>query len=103
MQLRGKQKRFLRATAHDLRPMFSVGKNGLTETWLDQLSGALDKRELIKISILQNSDATVDETKEFIESNTDIQVVQTIGRVMVLFKVSADKDLRKISEEVAAI
>ena len=103
MQLRGKQKRFLRATAHDLRPMFSVGKNGLTETWLDQLSGALDKRELIKLSILQNSDATVDETKEFIESNTDIQVVQTIGRVMVLFKVSADKDLRKISEEVAAI
>ncbi|MFZ2589472.1 ribosome assembly RNA-binding protein YhbY [Paucilactobacillus nenjiangensis] len=103
MQLRGKQKRFLRATAHDLRPMFSVGKNGLTETWLDQLSGALDKRELIKVSILQNSDATVDETKEFIESNTDIQVVQTIGRVMVLFKVSADKDLRKISEEVAAI
>jgi RNA-binding protein len=103
MQLRGKQKRFLRATAHDLRPMFSVGKNGLTETWLDQLSGALDKRELIKVSILQNSDATVDETKEFIESNTDIQVVQTIGRVMVLFKVSADRDLRKISEEVAAI
>lgn len=103
MQLRGKQKRFLRATAHDLRPMFSVGKNGLTETWLDQLSGALDKRELIKVSILQNSDATVDETKEFIESNTDIQVVQTIGRVMVLFKVSEDKDLRKISEEVAAI
>lgn len=103
MKLRGKQKRFLRATAHDLRPMFSVGKNGLTETWLDQLSGALDKRELIKVSILQNSDATVDETKEFIESNTDIQVVQTIGRVMVLFKVSADKDLRKISEEVAAI
>ena len=103
MQLRGKQKRFLRATAHDLRPMFSVGKNGLTETWLDQLSGALDKRELIKVSILQNSDATVDETKEFIESNTDIQVVQTIGRVMVLFKVSTDRDLRKISEEVAAI
>lgn len=103
MKLRGKQKRFLRATAHDLRPMFSVGKNGLTKIWLDQLSGALDKRELIKVSILQNSDATVDEAKEFIESNTDIQVVQTIGRVMVLFKVSSDEDSREISKEVAAI
>lgn len=103
MKLRGKQKRFLRATAHDLRPMFSVGKNGLTKTWLDQLSGALDKRELIKVNILQNSDATVDEAKEFIESNTDIQVVQTIGRVMVLFKVSSDEDSREISKEVAAI
>lgn len=66
MQLRGKQKRFLRATAHDLRPMFSVGKNGLTETWLDQLSGALDKRELIKVSILQNSDATVEDRKSVV-------------------------------------
>ena len=54
MHLRGKQKRFLRAQANHLQPLFSVGKNGLTPAWLAQLSGALDKRELIKVSILQN-------------------------------------------------
>ena len=46
MQLRGKQKRFLRAQANHLQPLFSVGKDGLTDNWLAQLDGALDRREL---------------------------------------------------------
>ena len=61
MQLRGKQKRFLRAQANHLQPLFSVGKDGLTDNWLAQLDGALDRRGLIKVSILQNSDVTTDE------------------------------------------
>ena len=94
MHLRGKQKRFLRAQANHLQPLFSVGKNGLTPAWLAQLSGALDKRELIKVSILQNADETTSEVKEYIESQSDIQVVQEIGRVLVLFKVAKDPELR---------
>lgn len=103
MKLRGKQKRFLRAHANHLQPIFAVGKEGLTANWLAQLDGALDRRELIKVNILQNSDVTTDEVKEFIESNTNIQVVQTIGRVLVLFKVSANKDMRHLSDQVAKI
>jgi RNA-binding protein len=103
MKLRGKQKRFLRAQANHLQPIFAVGKEGLTKNWLAQLDGALDRRELIKVNILQNADVDTDELKSFIEDNTDIQVVQTIGRVLVLFKVSADKDLRNLSERVARI
>ncbi|MCH3923097.1 ribosome assembly RNA-binding protein YhbY [Limosilactobacillus sp.] len=103
MKLRGKQKRFLRAQANHLQPIFAVGKEGLTKNWLAQLDGALDRRELIKVNILQNADVDTDELKSFIEDNTDIQVVQTIGRVLVLFKVSANKDLRNLSERVARI
>lgn len=103
MKLRGKQKRFLRAQANHLQPIFAVGKEGLTKNWLAQLDGALDRRELIKVNILQNADVDTDELKSFIEDNTDIQVVQTIGRVLVLFKVSANKDLRSLSERVARI
>lgn len=103
MQLRGKQKRFLRAQANHLQPIFAVGKEGLSKQWLAQLAGALDRRELIKVNILQNADVTTDELKGFIEGNTDIQVVQTIGRVLVLFKVSANKDLRSLSDRVARI
>ena len=47
--LRGKQKHYLRGEAHHMRPLFAVGKNGLTDEWLTQLTGALDKRELIKV------------------------------------------------------
>lgn len=103
MKLRGKQKRFLRARANHLQPIFAVGKEGLTDNWLAQLAGALDRRELIKVNILQNSDVTTEEVKEFIESNTDIQVVQTIGRVLVLFKVSANEGMRHLSDQVAKI
>ena len=103
MQLRGKQKRFLRAQANHLQPFFAVGKEGLTKQWLAQLDGALDRRELIKVNILQNADVTTAELKDFIEQNTDIQVVQSIGRVLVLFKVSANKDLRDLSDRVARI
>ena len=103
MQLRGKQKRFLRAQANHLQPIFAVGKEGLTKQWLAQLDGALDRRELIKVNILQNADVTTAELKDFIEQNTDIQVVQSIGRVLVLFKVSASKDLRDLSDRVARI
>lgn len=103
MQLRGKQKRFLRAHANQLQPIFSVGKNGLSPVWLGQLEGALDWRELIKINILQNADVSTDEVKEYIESNSDIQVVQTIGRVLVLFKPSKHTELRDISRRVAKL
>ena len=96
MQLRGKQKRYLRAQANHLSPIFSVGKNGLTQAWLDQLDGALDRRELIKVSLQQNTDTTVEETAQFIESNTDIQVVQKIGRVLLLFKESANEKQRDL-------
>ena len=103
MKLRGKQKRFLRAQANHLQPIFAVGKEGLTQNWVDQLDGALDRRELIKVNILQNSDVTPKEVQQFIESQTEIQVVQIIGRVLVLFKVSANKDARELSSRVKKI
>lgn len=103
MKLRGKQKRFLRAQANHLQPIFAVGKEGLTQNWVNQLDGALDRRELIKVNILQNSDVTTKEVQHFIESQTEIQVVQIIGRVLVLFKVSANKDARELSSRVEKI
>ena len=103
MELRGKQKRFLRAQANHLQPIFAVGKEGLTQNWVDQLDGALDHRELIKVNILQNSDVTPKDVQHFIERQTEIQVVQIIGRVLVLFKVSANKDARELSSRVKKI
>lgn len=103
MQLRGKQKRYLRAQANHLSPIFSIGENGLTPAWLEQLDGALDRRELIKVSLQQNTDVTLDEAAQYIEDNTDIQVVQKIGRILLLFKQSANEKQRDLSEKVARI
>ncbi|WP_338209048.1 ribosome assembly RNA-binding protein YhbY [Lactiplantibacillus paraxiangfangensis] len=98
--LRGKQKHYLRGEAHNMRPLFAVGKNGLTDEWLSQLVGALDKRELIKVNILQNADVTTAEVKDAIESKTPITVVQTIGRVLVLYLQASHDDDRRYSVEV---
>lgn len=103
MKLRGKQKRYLRAQANHFQPIFSVGKNGLTPEWLAQLDGALNRRELIKVNILQNADVTTDDVKEFIESNSEIDVVQVIGHVLVLFKESDQPEFRNVSVRVQKI
>lgn len=103
MQLRGKQKRYLRAQANHFQPIFSVGKNGLTPEWLAQLDGALNRRELIKVNVLQNAAVTTADVKEYIESHSDIQVIQTIGRVVVLFKESKQPEFRNVSLRVKKI
>ena len=103
MQLRGKQKRVLRAQANHLQPLFAVGKNGLTPAWLAQLTGALEKRELIKVNLLQNTDLEVAAVRDYIEANSDIQVVQMIGRVLVLFRPASKEKDRDLSVRVAKI
>ncbi|KRK35363.1 hypothetical protein FD07_GL001431 [Levilactobacillus parabrevis ATCC 53295] len=77
-----------------------MGKNGLTSAWLEQLTGALENRELIKINLQQSAEATVEETKNFIEQGTDIQVVQTIGRVLVLYRPATNEENQRISSVV---
>ena len=103
MKLRGKQKRYLRSEAHHLKPIFQIGKDGLSEVWLDEVLKALDKRELLKVNILQNSLVEVEEVKEFIENNSDAQVIQTIDNVLVLFKKSGKAENQKISVKVAEL
>ena len=103
MKLRGKQKRYLRSEAHHLKPIFQIGKDGLSDVWLDEVLKALDKRELLKVNILQNSLVEVEDVKEFIENNSDAQVIQTIGNVLVLFKKSDKAENQKISVKVAEL
>ena len=103
MKLRGKQKRYLRSEAHHLKPIFQIGKDGLSEVWLDEVLKALDKRELLKVNILQNSLVEIEDVKEFIENNSDAQVIQTIGNVLVLFKKSGKAGNQKISVKVAEL
>jgi RNA-binding protein len=101
--LRGKQKHYLRSQAHSMNPIFSVGKNGLTKVWLDQITEAIEKRELFKVSIQQSADVDVDDVKKYVENNSRIEVVQTIGRVLVMYKRSDDPENRDFSNEVDAL
>jgi RNA-binding protein len=93
--LTGKQKRFLRSEAHHLNPIFQVGKGGVNENMIKQISDALEARELFKISILQNCEDTKDSVAETLVKGTGAELVQIIGNTIVLYKESKEnKQLR---------
>ncbi|WP_181350592.1 ribosome assembly RNA-binding protein YhbY [Thalassobacillus sp. CUG 92003] len=86
--LTGRQKRFLRSEAHQLKPIFQVGKTGVNENMTTQISEALEKRELIKVSILQNCMEDKFQVAEALEDGTGAHVVQIIGNTIILYKES---------------
>ncbi len=60
-----------------------------------QIEEALEKRELIKVSLLQNTDEVADEAAETIREKVGCEVVQIIGRVIVLFKPSSKENTKR--------
>ena len=52
--LTGKQRSHLKSLAHNLDPLFQLGKNGLSENFIKQVDEALENREIVKINILNN-------------------------------------------------
>ena len=103
MSLRGKQKRFLRSQAHHLQPIFQIGKGGINSAMIVQIEEALEKRELIKVSLLQNTDEIAEEAAQVLEKEIDCEIVQIIGRVIVLYKPSTKEKYQRLSKEVKAI
>ena len=102
MELTGKQKRYLRSLAVNIRPIVQNGKSGLSNEILTSIRHAADARELIKVNILQNSDETAKDVAAMIDE-MGLNVVQIIGRNVVVFKVSDRKENRKISEDVKKV
>ncbi|MCD5323647.1 MULTISPECIES: ribosome assembly RNA-binding protein YhbY [Pontibacillus] len=94
--LTGKQKRFLRSKAHHLNPIFQVGKTGVNENMIDQISDVLEKRELIKISILQNCFEDKDEVAKEIGEGTEAEIVQIIGNTIVIYRESDENKQIKL-------
>ncbi len=88
--LTGKQKRFLRSKAHHLNPIFQVGKGGVSENMIKQIIDALEARELIKISVLQNCEEDKHTVAEKLVQGAKAELVQIIGNTIVLYKESRE-------------
>ena len=89
--LTGKQKQFLRALANSRRPLFQVGKDGVTANVINTVSDSLEAHELIKISILKTCGEDVREVALDLSAGTRSQIVQIIGRTVILYRESRDK------------
>ncbi|GEM00532.1 RNA-binding protein [Halolactibacillus halophilus] len=88
--LTGKQKRFLRSKAHHLRPIFQVGKEGVNDNMITTINEALEKRELIKVAVLQNCLEETDDVAAALVEATESELVQVIGHTIVLYKPSVE-------------
>lgn len=91
-----KQRAYLRALANDIRPIFQIGKGGINENMIQQLSDALEVRELIKIHVLNNSDYSAKEALEELSEALFAQPVCAIGNNLVLYRPARKEENRKI-------
>ena len=73
-----KQKVKLRSMAMELRPIFQVGKDGISNNLIEGLNNALEAHELIKISILKNCSLNLKEAAFDIASKTNSEIIQII-------------------------
>ena len=91
-----KQRAFLKSIAMTTDPIFQIGKASLTPELTDAVGEALDKRELVKISVLQNCMDDPKEMAQILADRTHSEVVQVIGKKIVLYKQAKEEKNRKI-------
>lgn len=86
-----KERSILRSAAQTIEPIGQIGKGGVSDNMLKGLSDALTARELIKITVLRNSEDDARYIADDIADELDAEVVCTIGHKIVLYRRS-DKD-----------
>ena len=83
-----KQRSYLRGLANTMNPIFHIGKEGIEGNFLKQVDDALEVRELIKISVLNNSEYDAREASDEICEELGCEGVQSIGSKIVLYRKS---------------
>ena len=86
-----KQKKYLAGQAVNLKPLVQVGKDALSDNFIVMIDNALRARELIKIKVLKTAPEDVEEIAFDLAMNTESEVVQRIGRTIVLYRRNPDK------------
>jgi len=81
-----KQRAYLMSQASNLDPIFQIGKASLTPEIITALDEALEKRELIKVSVLKNCIDDPREIAAVIGERTHSEVIKVIGKKMIFFR-----------------
>lgn len=102
--LTGKQKRLLRSKAMTEKPLIHLGKSGLSNTFVQGVAAAVDAREMIKISLLPAAEETPAEVGSFlVQEIPGLELAQTIGRSLVVYKKSSKEDKQKLSKQIEGL
>ena len=94
MVMTSKQRAYLKGLAMDLEATFQIGKASLTPEFVETITEGFNKKELLKVSVVKNCADDPREIAEMLAERTRSQVVQVIGKKIVLYK--ENKDHKKI-------
>lgn len=92
-----KQRSYLKGLAMTMDPIFQIGKSSLTPEITEAIAEALEARELIKITVLKNCLDDGHSIAEVLAERTHSEVVQVIGKKIVLYRPAKDEKRRKIA------
>ena len=85
------QRKKLRAQAHSLKPVVTIGQSGLTEAVIAELELALDHHELIKVKIRSDDRGLRKQIGDQLALQTQSDLIQRIGQVIVVYRCNPDK------------
>lgn len=94
-----KQRAYLKGLAMTIEPIYQIGKSALSPEITQGISEALEARELIKISVLKNCSEDPKEMAQILAERTHSEVVQVIGKKIVLYRESKEKKKIVLPEE----
>lgn len=92
-----KQRAVLRSIAQTIEPVGQIGKGGLSDNMIKSFSDALESRELIKLTLLNNSDEDIKSVSVELAEKLGAEVVCTIGHKIVLYRRSNKKGVVHIT------
>ena len=82
----GKERAEIRKGANTLTAIIQIGKDGIAENLIQTVDGALRKRGLIKLSVLESCELTAKEAAGLLAEATNAEIIQCIGRKLVLYR-----------------
>ncbi len=94
--LTGKQRAYLKAMANPFRPIFQIGKQGISNNVIIQLDNALEARELIKINVLENSLLDTKKVACDIVNELGAEFVQILGNKITIYRASKNNPKIKL-------
>jgi RNA-binding protein len=88
----GKEKRKLRAQGNRLKASVYIGKEGVTDKVIRFIYEALGNKELIKIKVLDSKSEQFKMIVDQLSNLKDIEIVQVLGRTVLLFRPLPEED-----------
>jgi RNA-binding protein len=94
-----KQRAYLKGLAMNIDPIYQVGKSSISPELTSGLDEALEARELVKIHVLNNCLDDPKEIAQILGERTHSEVVQVIGKKIVLYRESKNKKKIELPKE----